>query len=95
MAASEILLQPDGTFAVWSERQSAIIIFDCTAEEIFNAELDAYSDRLRDMISKKCAGLKDGSIETSLTFDEAVARHIMIHGKFEEGNGKDEKQNSS
>jgi len=84
--ASQIIMQPDGLFAVFSSDCDGFVLYDATPEDIITAELDAYTKRVTDRINITCQQLKDGTreIKGQLTYDEALIIHTEHHGKLKE-----------
>jgi hypothetical protein len=82
--ASQIILQPDGLFAVWSSKVDGFIAYDCSPDEIIGMEVELYRQLTVARINKVCDQLVAGekpSGRFTLTYKEAHAMHVDQHGE--------------
>lgn len=95
----QYIKQPNGKFAIWSSIVDDFVYFDCTKEEIIEAEVEEVVERLKADITKTLDKVEKGEpayYQFTQSWEEALARRDEQHGKDREfddqGNPAPEKE---
>jgi len=81
--ATQIIRQPDGLFCVFSTMVDGFIWVDATPEEIIEAEVAKYRERITEQVTKVCKLLDAGESPHAkgvLTYEQAKSIHEERHG---------------
>jgi hypothetical protein len=79
-----IIKQPDGKYAVWSNRVDAFTLIDATPDEIVEARLEGERRRVRERVNEIVAQLDRGEKpygKRTDTWEEALEWYEHVHGE--------------
>lgn len=82
---SQIIIQPNGRYAVWSSVVDGITIYDCEPKDILDYWLEREKERLSSALELIIKNINEGNTKRSYfqftkTWDEALKEHEENHG---------------
>ncbi len=78
----QIIRQPTGKYAVWSDIVDDFIMIHCTREEIIADRAKKATEDITERVNKECDSLDKGgkpSFQFTMTWDEALKLREEIH----------------